>query len=377
MKRFLKSDSGTDKENVPPLSDSDSNGDRAEYNREKRIAKRQKLMVEELPSKTLNELHNTARDRMIKLEEESHTYWKKNKKMDISVTKLLSYFTGKFRPNSIIDKMFSKCDDNFRIVSKSKYNGKSKMEVLDMWNEARDFGTECHEIIEKFLLNSPRFVDRSDAMGFARLTHPDGFDEPAVDEKFMNCLKQFFTFHTDMLDQGWEPMFSERVVFTDEDKYLRLAGSIDAIYRREMVAGSFEYAIVDWKTTSKNLRAVTDWKNKICTYPLGGYQKTKFLDYSLQLSIYKYILEKYYDMEPITELLIVKLNPSGKKHSVLKAPLDIDVEKVLNTYKSDRQLADMFERFDKRDAKVHFDPDLFPSSWGPLRYETHEEYAAA
>ncbi len=89
---------------------------------------------------------------------------------------------------------------------------------------------------------------------------------------------------------------SEVIVYSTE---LSIAGTVD-ILAKDNVTG--EYGIIDWKTSKKI--ETSSYAQK-----MGTHRSTKhvmdcnFYHYSLQLSLYRYILEEYYGLKIRNQLI--------------------------------------------------------------------------
>jgi hypothetical protein len=142
---------------------------------------------------------------------------------------------------------------------------------------------------------------------------------------------------TQQINHFWEtyshlqPYRSEWIVW---DADYKVAGTIDALFR-DKTDGT--YWIIDWKRVRKGLEAdleatrwgyvqdndewlepVSRWAKKMPS-PLGDLYNTKYWNYSLQLNVYKHILEKNYGIK-IQGMLLVQLHPElgveGNVHKV-------------------------------------------------------------
>ena len=84
-------------------------------------------------------------------------------------------------------------------------------------------------------------------------------------------------------------VLSEIILYSKE---LKIAGTIDVLAKDNQ---SDEYVLIDWKTSKK----ITTVSYK---YKTGNHDATKnvmdcnFYHYSLQMSLYRYILEEYYGL---------------------------------------------------------------------------------
>ena len=91
-------------------------------------------------------------------------------------------------------------------------------------------------------------------------------------------------------------IFSEVIVYSTE---LSIAGTVDILARDNTTN---EYGIIDWKTSKKIEK--TSYNNKMGTHSTTKHvMDCNFNHYSLQLSLYRYILEKFYGLKIRNQLI--------------------------------------------------------------------------
>lgn len=196
-----------------------------------------------------------------------------------------------------------------------QYWGMTAEEIKASWNKkgdnAANSGTELHEDIEYFMNN--------EALKDVSYTHEDllkvgtSSNESVEWQYFINYLK-------DNLDL--KPYRTEWLVY-DED--LKLSGSIDMVY--ENPDGTL--MIYDWKR-AKDIPKENDWRRNASNPIIGHFPDTKYWQYSLQLNVYKRILERKYGKK-VTKLCLVKLHPETecKNYEILDVPiLEDEVDKL-------------------------------------------------
>ena len=209
---------------------------------------------------------NNIHDKNITLERESHTYiLDDNPELSfISVTTFISQFFEKFDSMRIATKLVSKVP---------KYKHMTVDELLLKWKGSADHGTKVHNEIEEYLINKI-YPDETKA-----IQGIDWLDKHVFLEK--------------------HELYSEKIIYSTE---LKIAGSVDLIIKN---TEKDEYTLIDWKTNEKIPTNSYDKKTGI--HPLtSDIDDCKFNLYSLQLSLYRFILENYYDMK-INRQLIVHL----------------------------------------------------------------------
>ena len=234
----------------------------------------------------------TDRCQRITFDEDSHTYHVDGEKISTSVTKFIHSFFSEFNAEEIINKYYSYWQKN----NHKQYGGLSKEEILGVWDKERDLGTEFHAAIEDYynlLLNK-------------------------VSYKFWipnRIKKEWFQFL--QFDEQKGDLMPYRTEMRVWSKELDLAGSIDMLFKKS----NGKFAIYDWKRTKRIERNGYD-RGK---YPLNDIIDTNFWHYSLQLNMYKFLLEKYYDME-IEEMCLVQMHPNLDGYQVYECP---DLQEVI------------------------------------------------
>jgi len=157
----------------------------------------------------------------------------------------------------------------------------SREEIKASWDSphARNMGTEAHLSIENF------------------------FNGEAVYETAE--LKKALLFAKNvMVPNGVEAYGTEVEIYgRDED----LAGSIDFIGR---IKGTDEFVIFDWKRSIKLHENIRSKFNKKMAPPLNHLHDCDVCKYTFQLSIYSWMLQKYYNMK-ISKLCLINVHPDS------------------------------------------------------------------
>tara|TARA_Y100001978_G_C23538841_1_gene358733 strand:+ start:58 stop:774 length:717 start_codon:yes stop_codon:yes gene_type:complete len=217
---------------------------------------------------TVRTLHD---DRII-LNDENHTYILSNQPgiKFISVTTFIEKFFAGFDPESVANKL---------INNYSKYSNFSVSELISKWKEAADHGTKVHMEIEQWIQSGiePNELKAKNGKEWLRVN----FDKSNV------------------------IFFPEIIVYSKE---LSIAGTIDLVIQNKNTG---EYDIYDWKTSKKI--EMRSYGNKRGTHEVTkNIMDCNFYHYSLQMSLYSYILEKYYNIK-INNNHIVHLKDDGVK----------------------------------------------------------------
>jgi ATP-dependent exoDNAse (exonuclease V) beta subunit len=229
----------------------------------------------------LKRLNFHERDEYIEFDEKPHVYYI-NGSSDgvISVTTFIHEFFPKFDADLIIDKMM-----NSSRWTDSKYYGMTKEEIIQEWEDNKNLaahkGTIMHRDIELYW---------------------NGLEVKNKSKEFNYFLK----FYEDY--SYLKPYRTEWEVY-DED--LLLAGSIDMLFEDDG-----ELIIYDWKR-SRDIKEDNRWDSGL--YPVSHLPHSNFWHYSLQLNLYKAILEKNYGKK-VKEMYLLWLHPNNESYIRLKVP---------------------------------------------------------
>lgn len=245
----------------------------------------------------LSRINHHPRDDRIKFVESTHTYYVDgSSEGNISTTKFIHAFFPHFDADAIIQKMMSSPK-----WPQSKYYGKTAKEIANEWNNngkiASEAGTAMHLAIEQFLHGSSELISE---------------EIKATPE--WKYFKQFWA------DCGGdlEPYRMEWEVWTDPT--IKLTGSIDGVFKRK---SDGKIVIYDWKR-SKEIKSDNPFGSGYP--PLEHLPDTNYWHYSLQLNVYKWILETYYGCD-VADLYLVILHPDNKSYKRMR--LNIMTDEVL------------------------------------------------
>lgn len=240
----------------------------------------------------LYKLNNHIRDERIRFDEEPHIYYIDGKSYDESVTKFIHSLFPCFDADKVINNM-----KRSKKWNTSPYYGMTDDEIKNQWENNRiissESGTKLHKDIELFYND----IDiNNDSIEF----------------------KYFLKFNNDF--NYLSPYRTEWEIF-DED--YKLAGSIDMVYFNNT---NNTYEIYDWKR-SKEIKKFNQFENGFGD--LNHLPNCNFWHYSLQLNIYKRILETKYNIN-ISKLCLVVLHPLNTSYQRIECPnLDNEVNKIL------------------------------------------------
>jgi len=202
--------------------------------------------------------------------EDKHKYYIDGKELT-SATR----FIGKHKPEF---------DSEYWSKKKADERGISQKEILAEWDYKRDFscekGTELHLYAENKLNNKVipfNHARVNDLLGEGNKVH-DAFKKLTV-----------------LFDQFYKVSFGKLIPVKSElivgDAELGICGMVDQIYYNEKTG---KLNIYDWKT-NKAIKDSNRWQK--FSKPISHLEVCEMNTYSLQLSLYKYIIEKNTNLE--------------------------------------------------------------------------------
>jgi len=244
----------------------------------------------------LKELNKAFGD--FKFYEEDHHYEYKGQRVGISVTRLIEEYTNEFDSQAVAEKVAIK--DN-----------KSVQEVLDEWEYKNKFacekGSTCHEFAQ--------------SRWSGEVWQEKHFDNSEEYERSVEIIQgQANDFRIDYKDR-LEHLADEFVIGSEE---YDIASAIDHLFINKLTGG---LVLVDYKTNSdihKNERYAKNMK-----VPLSHLKDFTLNHYYIQLSIYKYLVEKYTNLQ-IEDMFIVYMSENIDNYEIIEIPyLKKEVEIIL------------------------------------------------
>ena len=236
--------------------------------------------------------------------EDGHYYLCSGKQVNISVTKFISNFENEFERDKIAEMVANK-------------ENKSIDEVLDEWQYKADFactkGTTCHEFAQSLWSgeewNLLSFKDDKEYL-------------KAVDKIKLQAIK-FKNDYSDIL----EHIQDEQLIGSEE---YDIASAVDHLFYNKLTGG---IVLADYKTNTILKGYNDDEKKRKYTknmrIPLSNIKDDALHHYYLQLSIYKYIIEKYTNLK-IDEMFIVYMSENNDNYEIINIDyLENEVKKIL------------------------------------------------
>ena len=252
------------------------------------------------PWMTLARINRHERDNHIHFDEPTHVYTiDGSSKGFCSITKCLTIICGHFDADAVISNMIRS-----KKWPQSQWFGMTPQEIKDAWaangKEASEAGTAIHLAIEMYMNGSP---------------------ETIVPEIKTSVEWQYFTRYWEKDSRRWQPWRTEWEIW---DKELLLAGSVDMVFKSLQ---DNTYAIYDWKR-AKEIKMENPFQSGLG--PLSHFPDCNYWQYTLQLNLYRWILEKHYGLK-ITELALIVLHPNNTSFKRFVLPiLHEEIEELLD-----------------------------------------------
>ena len=200
---------------------------------------------------------NKLFDNSISLDRNNHIYTltSKPKVEFISVTTFIDQFFEKFDAIAIATKL---------VNSSPKYMDKTVDDVLKIWKESANHGTKVHEELENYILKKTPITEKKTVHG-------------------LKWLKNFIL-------SGNFKIYPEVIIYSEK---LKLCGTIDLLIKN---MENNKFLIMDWKTSK--LINKKSYNRKVGLHAASkNIEDSKFNHYSLQLSLYRFLLEEFYGLE--------------------------------------------------------------------------------
>ena len=241
----------------------------------------------------LEKKNSHERDSHITFDEGPHIYTIDGDSSFQSVTQYIHGHFPKFNQELVLDKVMNSKNKT------KKYGDMTREEIRKSWSDngkkASADGTFLHECIECYYNKCPRKND-------------------SIEYKY---FLDFVSKYPELI-----PYRTEWMVY---DKEAKLAGSIDMIYENK----DGTLSIYDWKRV-KELKKTNGFDEWALTPEIDYLPHSNYWHYSLQLNMYKRILEKNYGKK-IKELYLVCLHPNNKRFLRVKVKnLDNEIDILLN-----------------------------------------------
>jgi len=255
--------------------------------------------------------HSFPRDDRIAFVEDTHTYYVDGVQVRLSVTGLVESVAGEhFDPDAALISMKRRWPN-------PKYADVLPDGTLAPWTDVRikqswadagklasELGTDLHSKIECFLNDVP--------VSFG----PD----PATNNR--REFGYFLAWWEGQVTLGWRPFRTEAVIFEE------VAGSVDFIAHNSTTG---KYGLIDWKRCKTKEAGFAKSFGKRFQAPLQHLEYHKMNKWSLQINVYREILERNYGLE-IESMAMVVFHEENEAAAVFSFPRTADARTLLNVY---------------------------------------------
>jgi hypothetical protein len=246
----------------------------------------------------LKELNKAFGD--FKFFEKDHHYEYKGQRVGISVTTFIHEYANEFN------------EQEMAYVVANRDN-KTVEQVLKEWHYKRDFscekGTTCHEWSQHLWSGNE----------YNELLFDGSIEYINAVNKIQNQAKNFKKDYDDRL----EHLYDELPIGSAE---YNIASCVDHLFYNKLTGGLI---LVDYKTNSYLKGYNEKAYKKAMKVPLQHLNDDSLHHYYLQLSIYKFLIEKYAKVK-VEEMFIVYFSENIEDYEIIEIPyLKDEVEKIL------------------------------------------------
>jgi len=239
------------------------------------------------------------RDKVVTFDEKEHKYYVQGKQMKYSVTQLIHLYFSDFDATTIATNMLKRRDffqqdkySKYWDLARDKSFEQGVEAIIKSWDTNRDessfLGTAMHQSIEDFILTAQE------------LPH-------TIESEY------FQDFHADMTTWGFVPYKPEQIVW---DQEYNLAGSADMMYTRPewLDYTPLKVFLIDWKR-SKEIK-MSSFRGKKGLGVCSNLEDCNYVHYTLQLNLYKHLLEKHYNVQ-VVKMAIAVFHPDNENQSYI------------------------------------------------------------
>ena len=248
----------------------------------------------------LNKLKDSFKDFVFY--EDDHHYEYKGERIGISVTRLIEEYCNEFDAETIAEKVAIK-------------EGKTIDEVLNEWKHKNKVSCEKGHFGHEFsqsLWSGNEYIEN---------ISPELIEVKELLKPIKQQAKNFYNDYKDRL----EHLADEFVVGSIE---FDLCSAIDHLFINKLTGG---LVLVDYKTNSDIHKS--EKYAKSMKIPLSHLKDFTLIHYYIQLSIYKYLIEKYTGLK-VEEMFIVYMSENIENYEIIDIPyLKEEVEEILELRK--------------------------------------------
>lgn len=246
----------------------------------------------------------------IEFHEKEHFYTLDDYRFGISATSLIETYAQKFDSDTISQQVANK-------------RGISQQEVLEEWKKENEFscvkGSHIHLKSQSLWMNTNYEIDYNEI--------DEAIDKNRLKKEYDIMSKQAINFYNDYKDM-YDMIQDEFIVWSKE---FDIAGSIDGIMYNKYTQ---QCCILDFKS-NKDLQFESKYHKKM-KVPLHKLDDVNGQHYYIQLSIYKYLIEKYTNIK-VDELFIVYFSENIDNYEIIEVQyLEKEVKNILELRRANK-----------------------------------------
>lgn len=271
-----------------------------------------------MKQKKINIHEELSKFKHVKYHDEEHRYF-----AEMPDGKLVEYISG----TTFIGLFKEKFDSEEQAKKYAKKHKLNEEEVRELWDFKRDYaaikGTYLHAFAENYWNNKVFGNDH-------RVAHERFGMDGAVQlkEDLDKCINMFKQFYLDS-SKSLHPIALELVVCLDS---AGIAGMIDKLMWNSKAQ---EIQIWDYKT-NKEINTSSKFRKRM-KFPVQWLDECEFVVYSLQLSLYKYIIESTTNIR-IGDMYLIWITEKNEKYEIFKCmDLREEIKIMIDYYVTQQQ----------------------------------------
>jgi ATP-dependent exoDNAse (exonuclease V) beta subunit len=254
----------------------------------------------------MNIYKELAKFNVVKFYDDEHKYFIREQEL-ISGTGFVGQFKEKF-------------DSKGQSVKSAKKKGVSVEEILAEWDFKGDFsrtkGTLLHNYAENYWQNKVLPLDYT--------IYDEKFGEGLMKERLEECIRMFHNFYNES-NSALIPIALELVI---GDAELGVGGMVDGLFWNQKHG---ELQIWDYKT-NKEIADYSKYKKRM-KIPINFLHDCELEGYSIQLNLYKYIIERNTNLK-IGRCYLVHIHEEQEKYNVIECKEYQHIIQLLFDYKT-------------------------------------------
>lgn len=265
--------------------------------------------------------------------EEGHYYECKGKRVGISVTTFIHEYCNEFNEQEMVEKVLEKNIKNYNYAKTQLqlyYDNEEKNkelreylklpltidDILKQWHYKRDFSCEKGSLGHLYSQGLWNGEDIKEIQNKIDL-FTNGLENPI--EIIQEQAERFYFDYQDHL----EHLIDELPIGSEE---YDIASCVDHLFYNKLTGG---LVLVDYKTNSLMDGYNKKAYKKAMKVPLNHLNDDALHHYHIQLSIYKYLIEKYTCLK-VEEMFIVYMSENIENYEIIEIPyLENEVKQIL------------------------------------------------